>query len=87
VVRAHTGALRACYEVEAEKDPTLKGGLTVSWTIDPGGAVTGANLAGSSIHNQRLEGCVLRQVRTWHFPSSDSSSQVASYPFSFGIGH
>jgi hypothetical protein len=29
---------------------------------------------------------VLRQVRTWHFPSSDGSSQT-TFPFSFGIGH
>lgn len=86
VVVAHQGALRACYEIEAQKDPTLKGGVSVAWTIDPSGGVTSANLAGSSIHNPRVEGCVLRQVRTWHFPSSDGSSQT-TFPFSFGIGH
>ncbi|HEY1692044.1 MAG TPA: AgmX/PglI C-terminal domain-containing protein [Polyangiaceae bacterium] len=85
VVIAHRGALQACYEIEAQKDPTLKGGVTVSWTIDPSGAVTSAGLAGSTIHNQRVEGCVLRQVRSWHFPSSDGNSQ-ATFPFSFGIG-
>jgi hypothetical protein len=85
VVLAHRGALQACYEIEAQKDPTLKGGVTISWTIDPSGAVTSANVAGSTIHNPRVEGCVLRQVRTWHFPSSDGNSQPV-YPFSFGIG-
>jgi hypothetical protein len=86
VVMAHQGALRACYEMEAEKDPTLRGGLTAAWTIDPAGTVTSATIAGSTIHNPRVEGCVLRQVRTWHFPSSDGVSQVTAYPFSFGIG-
>jgi hypothetical protein len=85
VVEAHRGALRACYEIEAQKDPTLRGGVTAAWTIDPSGAVTVANLAGSTIHNARVEGCVLRQVRTWHFPSSEGPSQT-TYPFSFGIG-
>lgn len=85
VVIAHRGALQACYEIEAQKDPTLRGGVTVSWTIDPAGAVTSATLAGSTIHNPRVEGCVLRQVRSWHFPSSESASQ-ATFPFSFGIG-
>jgi hypothetical protein len=85
VVVAHTGALRACYEIEAQKDPTLRGGLSVAWTIDPAGGVTSANVAGSTIHNARVEGCVLRQVRTWHFPTSDGVSQ-ATYPFTFGIG-
>lgn len=85
VVMAHQGALRACYEIEAQKDPTLRGGVTASWTIDPSGAVTSANLAVSTLHNARVEGCVLRQVRMWHFPSSDGVSQP-SYPFMFGIG-
>jgi hypothetical protein len=87
VVMAHRGALRACYEMEVQKDPTLHGGVTVSWTIDPSGAVTSAAQTGSTIHNARVEGCVLRQVRTWHFPSSDGVSQ-ATFPFSFlGVGH
>jgi hypothetical protein len=85
VVIAHRGALQACYEIEAQKDPSLRGGVTASWTIDPTGAVTSAAMAGSTIHNARVEGCVLRQVRTWHFPSSDGASQ-ATFPFSFGIG-
>jgi hypothetical protein len=85
VVIAHRGALQACYEIEAQKDPTLKGGVTASWTIDASGGVTSAGLAGSTIHNARVEGCVLRQVRTWHFPSSEGVSQ-ATFPFSFGIG-
>ncbi len=86
VVMAHRGALQACYEIEAQKDPTLRGGITAAWTIDASGAVTSASQAGSTIHNARVEGCVLRQIRTWHFPSSDGVSQVSSYPFSFGIG-
>lgn len=85
VVLAHRGALQACYEIEAQKDPSLRGGLSASWTIDPSGGVTSAGLAGSTIHNARVEGCVLRQVRTWHFPSSDGVSQ-ATFPFQFGIG-
>jgi hypothetical protein len=86
VVIAHSGALQACYEIEAQKDPTLKGGVTVAWTIDASGAVTSANVAGSTIKNARVEGCVLRQVRAWHFPSSDGVSQ-ANFPFRFGLGH
>ncbi len=85
VVIAHKGALQACYEVEAQKDPTLRGGLAVTWTIDPGGGVTSASVATSTIRNARVEGCVVRQVRSWHFPSSEGSSQ-AMFPFSFGIG-
>jgi hypothetical protein len=87
VVRAHQGALRACYEIEAQKDPSLRGGVVASWTIDPSGAVTSAGLPRSTIHNARVEGCVLRQVKTWHFPASESSTSVPEFPFMFSVGH
>ena len=34
VVMAHIGAVRACYESEAQRNPGLKGGVTVAWQID-----------------------------------------------------
>lgn len=86
VVLAHLGAVRACYESEAQRNPSLKGGVTVQWTIDPGGSVSSATLGGSSLGNQRVEGCVVRQVKGWHFPSSESPTIVAGFPFKFGVG-
>ncbi|HKQ71566.1 MAG TPA: AgmX/PglI C-terminal domain-containing protein [Polyangiaceae bacterium] len=84
VVMAHIGALRACYESEAERNPNLKGGVTVQWQIAPEGNVSGASLAGSSLGNPRVEGCVVRQVKGWRFPSSSSPSNV-NWPFKFGL--
>jgi TonB family protein len=59
--------------------------VTVAWTIDPSGGVTSASLAGSSIHNPRVEGCVVRQVRTWRFPTSEAPT-MTTFPFKFGVG-
>lgn len=86
VVVAHTGALRACYESEAQKNPGLKGGVTVAWTIDASGSVGGASIAASTLGNPRVEGCVVRQVKSWRFPAADSPTQVPSYPFKFAVG-
>ena len=86
VVMAHTGALRACYDSELARNPNLKGGVTMTWNIEPGGAVTSASIASSTISNPRVEGCIQRQVKTWKFPTSDSPTNVSSYPFKFGIG-
>ena len=47
VVMAHLGAVRACYESEAQRNPSLKGGVTVQWTIDPSGGVSSASLGGT----------------------------------------
>ena len=85
VVMAHVGALRACYEIEAQKNPNLKGGVTVAWTIDGGGGVTSASLAGTTIQNPRVEGCVVRQVKTWRFPSAEKPTNT-SWPFRFAVG-
>ena len=84
VVMAHLGALRACYESEAERNPNLKGGVTVQWQIAPEGSVSGASLGGSSLGSPRVEGCVVRQVKAWRFPTSIAASSV-SWPFKFGL--
>jgi len=86
VVLSHRGALRACYDAELVRDPALHGGVAVRWSVEPGGTVTSASIASSSIRNARLEGCVLRQVRSWRFPVARASTNVASYPFEFGVG-
>ncbi|HSQ65703.1 MAG TPA: AgmX/PglI C-terminal domain-containing protein, partial [Polyangiaceae bacterium] len=86
VVMAHQGALRACYDSELARNPQLRGGVTMTWNIEPGGTVTRASVASSTIGNARVEGCVQRQVKSWHFPVSESPTDVAAYPFKFGIG-
>ncbi|HVJ90602.1 MAG TPA: AgmX/PglI C-terminal domain-containing protein, partial [Labilithrix sp.] len=86
VVMSHIGAVRACYESEAQRNPGLKGGVTVQWHIDPGGSVTSASVAGTTLSNARVEGCIVRQVQKWKFPSSDSATTVAGFPFKFGVG-
>ena len=87
VVRAHEGALRACYESEAQRNPNLLGGVTVAWQIDAtSGGVTSASLSGSTLNSPRVEGCIIRQVKAWHFPTSNAPTVVGSYPFRFGVG-
>lgn len=82
VVYSRMGAFRACYEGAAARDPNLKGTVTISWHIDPGGSVGGASVGGSSLGNARVEGCVLRQVKRLRFPVADKGTN-ASFPFAF----
>lgn len=86
VVMSHIGAVRACYETEAQRNPGLKGGVTVQWQIDPAGNVTAASVAATTMSNPRVEGCVVRQVQKWKFPASESPTTVAGFPFKFGVG-
>ncbi len=86
VVMSHLGGVRACYETEAQRNPNLSGGVTVAWQIDPGGGVSSANVASTTLSNARVEGCLLRQVRGWKFPTSETPTTVAGYPFKFAVG-
>lgn len=86
VVVAHQGALRACYESEVQRNPNLRGGVTMTWSIEPGGTVTSASVMGSTLGNPRVEGCIQRQVKTWKFPVANAPTTVGSFPFKFGVG-
>jgi hypothetical protein len=86
VVLAHQGALRACYDSELARNPGLKGGVTMQWQIEPGGTVTSASVASSTLSNPRVEGCISRQVKSWKFPSAGAPTSVTAFPFKFGVG-
>jgi hypothetical protein len=62
----------------------LKGSVTLAWQIEPGGTVTTASIAGTTMSNPRVEGCLLRQVQRWKFPTSELPTTVGSFPFKFG---
>jgi hypothetical protein len=82
VVMSRYGAFRACYESAASSNPTLKGNVGVSWTVTPGGSVSGASIGGSSLGNPRVEGCILRQFNRLKFPTADKPTG-ANWTFSF----
>lgn len=82
VVMSRMGAFRACYEIGAARDPSLKGGVTVSFGISPGGSVTSVSVSNSSLSNPRVEGCISRQFGRLQFPTADKPTNAA-FPFSF----
>jgi hypothetical protein len=84
VVRARSGAFRACYESAAARDPKLQGGVTVSFTVSPEGSVA-ARISNSSLANARVESCVLRTFNRLHFPAADKATN-ANFPLVFHPG-
>ncbi|NOU30278.1 MAG: energy transducer TonB [Polyangiaceae bacterium] len=86
VVSAHVGALRACYEKELQRNPKLIGRVTLKWGVEPDGTVSAASIASSTLANPAVESCLVRQVRSWHFPAAQSPTVVNAYPFLFNAG-
>ncbi len=81
VVMSRMGAFRACYESAAQRDPTMQGSVSVSFSISPGGSVSSASVGGS-LGNPRVTGCVKRQFERLSFPSADKPTN-AGWTFSF----
>ena len=86
VVRANQAALRYCYETEVQRQRALRGKVVVQWRVDRAGAVPTAKVASSTLNNAGVEGCIVRQVRKWHFPKPDGGEVAVMYPFIFGVG-
>jgi TonB family protein len=85
VVMSRYGAFNACYDLALAKDPTAKGGVTVSFSVSPGGSVASASVASSSLGNARVEGCMLRTFNRLKFPVADKATN-ATFPFVFKGG-
>jgi hypothetical protein len=77
-------ALRLCYEGELPSDPKLKGSLRVDFEIGPSGAVQNQKLEESTLHNARVEQCVLKNLAKVEFPRPPKGEAVpVSFPFTF----
>ena len=87
VIRAHAAVVRACYARELDRDPTLAGRLTVTFTIAAAGTVERAAIdAGrSTLADEAVRACVVRQVQGLRFPPSSAVAHV-TYPFIFSAG-
>jgi hypothetical protein len=85
VVVSHVAAIRYCYEREVpEAGDFSEGTLGVAWTIEPHGTVSQVSIVSTTLNMPRVEECVVRQVKYWRFPASNTPTVVASFPFKFG---
>lgn len=82
VVLSRMGAFQACYEIATARDPSLKGGVTVSFGIGPTGTVSTVSISNSTLSNARVEGCITRQFSRLKFPTADKPTNAA-FPFVF----
>ncbi|HEY3355967.1 MAG TPA: AgmX/PglI C-terminal domain-containing protein, partial [Polyangia bacterium] len=85
VVTEHLAAVQACYERQLLKDPGLQGKLTFDWDVAPGGAVSSARMASSSMGTGggAVAACIVNEIRRWRFPSPIGGTASVRYPFIF----
>lgn len=84
VIRSQLGQIRYCYERQLSANPDLYGKILVKFTIGGAGAVTAQSIGNTSLNNAMVEGCILRRIAGWQFPTPKGGTNVlVTYPFLF----
>ncbi len=81
-LREHLPEVRACYEAGLAQDPTIKGRVSIQFTITSTGAVAGAMVHESEIGDAQVGRCIAGAVESWRFPEPEGGGDVTmTYPF------
>ena len=86
VVRRRASAIRACYEQRLQVNSSLRGKLTIRWTISMQGSVSSANAISNTVGDSATVNCVLRNVRRMRFPKPEGGICKVQWPFVFNSG-
>jgi len=87
VVRSRAAMFRACYERQLQIKPNLSGKIVIRWTIWLDGSVKNASVASSTMHDSRVEGCILRVIRRMRFEKPKGGGVcIVQWPLVFNPG-
>jgi TonB family protein len=84
IVQRHFNEATYCYERELVDKRTLRGRVSLVFTISAQGVVVRARRRSSTLRAPRVESCLLAAVRRWEFPyplAHDAVTVVYRYAF------
>lgn len=82
IIKRYLPQIQNCYEQQLVVNPSLKGKVTVAFTIGPDGSVKNPTVTESSLRNQPTEKCMLDKIQNWKFPKPRGGGTVGvKYPF------
>lgn len=70
VMADKSGAIKACYQRELQKNPDLSGSLKVAFLIGADGKVAGVKVESSSFDGGPVESCITDNIKSWRFPQA-----------------
>lgn len=83
VVRRRLAAVKQCYERQLNRNPDLRGKITVRFTIGATGAVVDISVEANTMGDDEVAQCIVGRMRGWRFPKPEGGSVTVSYPFIF----
>ncbi|MCB9667318.1 MAG: TonB family protein [Myxococcales bacterium] len=83
-IRKRLGQIKSCYERELRRNPTLSGKVSVEFTIQESGSVSGAKAVENSTGDAGVAACVVGVISRFRFtPGPEGGSVNFRYPFVF----
>ncbi len=82
-IRARMGLIKACYENALKRNPTLKGKITIRFTILETGGLADINAATNTLNSAEVAACIMNTMRTWRTQFRPSGPAIVEYPFVF----
>ena len=83
VVEKYKKGILYLYNKELRLNPTLKGTITVEFSIDSNGRVVAVHLISTTMDHASLEDALTRRIKQWKFPYLYDGIIVVTYPFVF----
>jgi hypothetical protein len=82
-IRARIPSVRACYERELKKNPTLKGKVVAQFIIQPNGLLSDVGTPQNTTGSGELASCIQALIRSWVTPFKPTAGVKVAYPFVF----
>lgn len=86
VFRRRRGAIRHCYERALKSNSSVKGKVSIRFTIGTVGRVTSAKVTTNSTGNGSIGDCIIGKVRSWKFPPATGGSVTFTHTFVLSSG-
>jgi TonB family protein len=82
-VWARMGLIKACYESALKRNPSLKGRLTIRFTILETGGLADVTTTLDAVGTPEVASCIVNTMRTWRTQFRPSGPVTVEYPFVF----
>lgn len=84
-IRSHYSDVHHCYARVALKDPSIKGRITLQWTIGKTGMPQAVAVIKNTLKDKSVATCLKARAKKWKFPAPGGGVQVISYPFDLRV--
>jgi hypothetical protein len=82
-VKARMAAIKACYETQLKRNPSLHGKIRIRFTILETGGLDEVVAAENGVGSPEVAACIVGTMRSWRTPFRPSGTVTVEYPFVF----